>query len=195
MSLIGKKQVDCKMCGESFVSYNPNPQFCTNRCRGDSLKHHISVEKMIDLYESGMTQEEVAKELGTTQKVVWKRMKEIGYEARVAFKRNQYGESNDSWQGGRTIQSNGYVYIKSVGHPKALVQGDYVLEHRLAVEEVIGRYLEEGEVVHHINGKKDDNHPENLYITNPSEHVRMHNDNVSHLLTSNLEEYRKAENG
>lgn len=56
-------------------------------------------DKAVQLYESGMTQVEVANTLGTTQKVIWGLFNRNGYKCRVAKKRNQTGESNDSWKG------------------------------------------------------------------------------------------------
>jgi len=49
------------------------------------------------------------------------------------------------------------------GHPRA-DHGNYVFEHVRVMEEMLGRYLLPGENVHHRNGVKDDNRPENLEL-------------------------------
>jgi hypothetical protein len=69
-----------------------------------------------------------------------------------------------AWRGGKVMR-RGYVLLLAPDHPS--VQGTkrrYVLEHRLVMEQVLGRYLEPHEQVHHKNGVTDDNRPENLEL-------------------------------
>lgn len=53
--------------------------------------------------------------------------------------------------------------VRAPGHPRA-GRNLYVFEHILVVEEILGRLLVNGESVHHLNGVRDDNRPENLEL-------------------------------
>lgn len=50
-------------------------------------------------YKAGFTQAEIAAREGVSQKVVHKLMRNHGIPARVAAKRNQWGDANHMWKG------------------------------------------------------------------------------------------------
>jgi len=72
-----------------------------------------------------------------------------------------------NWKGGRKRNAKGYVLVLMPEHPNADSKG-YIYEHRLIMENILGRYLTIEERVHHNNRIKDDNEPSNLRLF-PSE--------------------------
>jgi hypothetical protein len=83
---------------------------------------------------------------------------------RLAGKR---GDEHPHWKGGRFRSKDGYIRIglqpNDPLYPMANKKG-YVLEHRLLVARRENRCLEFWEVVHHINGIRDDNRLGNLKL-------------------------------
>ena len=80
---------------------------------------------------------------------------------KIGIKRS--GKNHPLWKGGRAKATGGYIKIKSPGHLNVNCEG-YVLEHRLVMEKMLSRTLLPYEEVHHKNGVKDDNRPENLEL-------------------------------
>ena len=54
------------------------------------------------------------------------------------------------------------------------INGRQIPEHRAVIEDLLGIKLDKNQVVHHINGDKKDNRPENLQVMDWREHSRLH---------------------
>jgi hypothetical protein len=88
---------------------------------------------------------------------------ERGYCSRHDYKFKRYGDPlagrtlTKRGTGGRYVTGSGYVVLVDENRVKRL-------EHRVVMENVLGRPLADYENVHHINGIRDDNRPENLEL-------------------------------
>jgi len=60
--------------------------------------------------------------------------------------------------GSRSVNNYGYVVIRGYGDKKSH------MEHRIIMEAILGRPLAPGETVHHKNGIRHDNRPDNLEL-------------------------------
>lgn len=60
-----------------------------------------------------------------------------------------------------------YVKVKAA-------DGRWHYEHRIVAERILGRALLSNEIVHHINGDRSDNRPENLRVMLVADHTRLH---------------------
>jgi hypothetical protein len=70
----------------------------------------------------------------------------------------------------------GRTRVRSDGYVEEHTGRAYVLQHRLVMERALGRQLATREHVHHRNGNRGDNRPENLEVIDVADHIRMHPD-------------------
>ena len=118
--------------------------------------YKVAIPDLRELLEAGWGTGDIARKYGIDYRSVWWRIQ----KENIPFRPDRSGRHNGAWKGGRR-QSGPYVYVYCPEHPFATQTG-CVLEHRLAMELKLGRYLLPKEVVHHKKGFR--NHPSNLKL-------------------------------
>ena len=98
--------------------------------------------EIVMLYQQGMTQQEIAVKLGTTQKVVFSRLRKAGFKCRKAAIRFQRGSANKNWKGNGAGYQAFHRRLDSVnGRPrKCEVCGTTDSERKYDWANLSGRY-------------------------------------------------------
>lgn len=185
-------EIKCKQCNKSMMlspSVAAKRRFCSDEChrkwasiniRGS--KHHGY--KRISIACSGCGKEMIVRPCQA--KDGKKFCSHVCYSNSRKGKKLpwiDYTQPRKLRKGGRTHIS-GYVFVKCNDHPKA-TKGGYVAEHVLMAEAVLGKYLPDKAVIHHVNGIRTDNRFDNFVICQ---------DNNYHFLLHNRENQIKKEN-
>lgn len=152
MPIIYKR--NCNYCGKFYKGYGD--KFCSHHCSG---KHHTFILGLGFQKGNKFSLKEFTKE--HKKKISEAHM---GMKKPWAIPPHYEGEKNSNWKGGK-IKNHGYWFIYNPSHPtKATLNNHYVRQSVIIAEKILGRFLKKEELIHHINGIKDDDRPENLYL-------------------------------
>lgn len=83
-------------------------------------------------------------------------------QGRIPWNKGRRGKNSSNWKGGKFV-NGGYWSIWKPNHPRSSINGR-INEHILIAENMLGRYLTKEERVHHIDGDKLNNKPDNLFV-------------------------------
>lgn len=129
--------LDCQHCGVRFQPTGPGQKFCSVQCRWDDVRKTAecpTCHKTFQVATFGQTY----------------CSKQCKFDAGIGQRRR-----------------SGRYWIVRVPRntPGILLHGrQWMLEHRYVMQQKLGRPLTRRESVHHINGDRDDNRPENLQL-------------------------------
>lgn len=180
-----------------------NRKTCSRSCASKKISKDQN-DRIIRLYAAGLSCKEISKSVELTKESVARIIRKAGItrehgervsmglnkpEVRTKLSairagktlseeakeklRSYTGDKNANWRAGLTKTSGGYLQFTA--SPANGIHANRLV-HQVIAEWTIGRKIKSGEHVHHIDGNKLNNSPENLQVLTAREHAILHND-------------------
>jgi len=143
--------------------------------------YDLDIPQIISLYvNQKLSCGEIAKQLGVHLKTINKRLRKLGLirsrseAAKLSYENGKSpayktGQGNPGWKGGKHLDHKGYITVLV----RRLNRSLYVPEHILVWEKTHNCPVPKGYVIHHLNGIKIDNRPENLSCLPKKKHDEL----------------------
>lgn len=144
---------NCEFCGKEFfvpryeINYRATIKYCSQEC------YHTASRKPVVKKRCAYCEREFPVSAKHKEK------KFCSIECSCAYRRERDRKP--------TRGASGYKYVW-------FSDGSSQKEHRYIMEQVLGRKLEPDEVVHHIDGNRDNNSLDNLVVMKRGEHSALH---------------------
>ena len=176
----------------------------TSEAARQKFERHISEQELRIMYiEQKMSGREIAKKLGLSISRVHKWLVRFNIPRRSPSQSStlrdyrfcKRGAEHPSWKGGRFKHSSGHILIYAPEHQRHNSRG-YVSEHIIIWEQAHNQQVPEGWEIHHFNGIKDDNRPENLVALSSHKHKLVIRELKRHIrqLENELKALKKQRN-
>lgn len=188
----------CKHCGKTYETFPAiRLQFCCAACANAHKDRKVTIVCTVCGKEKRLSPSQADQKYCSRSCAMTARnltdanpsyTRDVSGEKNPMYGKGFCGEANamygkrgaecPNWKGGRKTRKDGYILVAAPDdhpHPSDVSKGrKYILEHRLVMEQHIGRYLEPAEVVHHIDNNPRNNDISNLRLfANQAEHMTL----------------------
>ncbi len=150
-----RKDRRCRDCSDAFSTTNNN-----TRCKDCSRARLLALSPKSTCPDCGLQKDPRARRCSPCAGVASRGSQRLKDAQKASVASRAKVLPDYLWP--NCVDSAGYILVRKSDHPRAA--GGRVREHVLVMEHRLGRHLLPGENVHHKNGVKHDNRPENLEL-------------------------------